>query len=386
MKNFFASSTLKSILIFSITFFISIYLLIFFLKISEYRSDNNKMFITGLKFIFAENANKNDLKTFFAKVDDYVKSCSYDVFLDINNELVYSGNKTVSPETDLSDYSFVEIAFKKINIGVFYNYSRGFSGLFLYPLLIIPFIAIVIFLFYKINQFEKAKENNDLMLSMSKEAAHQMGTPITSLKGWLELVKDEVSLNKDLNYSSVPAFIEGMGSDLERIEYVLECFSKLSDKIKKDVVNLDILVNEVTTYLKQRLPQNSSKFEINTIIDWKGDLLLDRILIYWSLENIIKNALDSIPFDRKGIVTIKVYDEKENILIDIEDNGSGISQKNRKKIFEPGFTTKKRGWGIGLSLVKRVITENHRGKVFVKSSVPGKGSVFRIELAKNQYT
>jgi signal transduction histidine kinase len=205
---------------------------------------------------------------------------------------------------------------------------------------------------------------------MAKETAHQIGTPLSSLMAWIELLKDKEGTEQ---------MVTEMGKDIKRLETITDRFSKIGSKSelsKKDIV---ALVSQSIEYLKARMPVNT-KFTIE--VPNKEILIpLNSILFEWVLENLVKNAVDAMK--GKGEISVEITEEENNIAINISDTGEGINRSIIKNIFKPGVTSKKRGWGLGLSLSKRIIEEYHKGSIFVMHSEKGIGTTFTIRLPKN---
>jgi signal transduction histidine kinase len=211
-------------------------------------------------------------------------------------------------------------------------------------------------------------EQNRVWLGLSKETAHQLGTPTTSLTGWVELLKT--------NYPELPVTKE-LALDVKRLEKVTERFSRIGSKPLLTQDNILALIQNSVNYLKSR---SSSKvlFVLPFTADDEINLPVNPALFEWVIENVCKNGIDAMEGD--GEITIKVEEEEKYAIIDISDTGKGLPKSSWKKIFSPGYTTKKRGWGLGLSLAKRIIEEYHHGRIFVKSSEPGKGTCIRIMM------
>jgi signal transduction histidine kinase len=210
-------------------------------------------------------------------------------------------------------------------------------------------------------------EQNKVWLGLSRETAHQLGTPASSLMAWIELLKDKVE-DQDL--------VAELEKDVNRLNIITERFSKIGSQPKLELSNLNLAIEDVMDYMCRRIPQTVNIFiEKPKAPAW---LPLNVNLFSWVIENLVKNALDAIA--NQGSIQIKVTVHTQQALIDITDSGKGILKRNFKKIFKPGYTTKKRGWGLGLSLTKRIIEEYHKGKIFVLSSEINKGTTFRIIL------
>ena len=211
---------------------------------------------------------------------------------------------------------------------------------------------------------------------MAKETAHQIGTPISSLMGWLEMLK--------MNYKDPDKVIdvaEEITNDVEKLNKITYRFSKIGSKpqMQKTVVFEEL--KKVTNYFERRLPQSGKSVELIIVGDKEICAEMNPELFEWVIENLIKNALDAID-DKLGTIKILISEAKKNVDIEISDSGKGIDLKRRKDVFRPGYSTKRRGWGLGLSLAKRIVEGYHGGKIYVKSSVQGEGTTFTILLKK----
>ncbi len=206
---------------------------------------------------------------------------------------------------------------------------------------------------------------------MARETAHQIGTPLSSIMAWLELLK----LDKD-NLDQATDEIE---KDVSRLEMITERFSKIGSAPTLEQNDIIKILTDSITYLK---PRTSKKVSYNLSFNKDEKLLIpiNAALFSWVIENVCKNAIDAM--SGNGKINISLKEESKNVIIDISDTGKGISSSEQKAIFDPGYTSKKRGWGLGLSLSKRIISDYHKGKLFVKTSTVGKGTTFRIILKK----
>jgi signal transduction histidine kinase len=253
---------------------------------------------------------------------------------------------------------------------LYYDRSTILSNLTYYPFIQLSVIVLFIVVAYFAFSSSRKAEQNNVWVGLSKETAHQLGTPISSLMAWLEILKTKLEKDK---------FVTEFEKDVLRLEKITERFSKIGSKPKLINNNLNEVVKSAVEYLNSR---SSNKISFKTSLpDDPVILPLNASLFEWVLENIIKNAIDAI--DGKGIIKVDVTDNKKFIFIDITDNGKGISRHKQKTIFKPGFTTKERGWGLGLSLTKRIVEEYHGGKVFVAQSELEKGTTFRIILNRS---
>lgn len=256
---------------------------------------------------------------------------------------------------------------------LYYRESSLLIKLKYYPVFQMAVIALFIFVAYIAFSSARNSEQNLVWIGMAKETAHQLGTPISSLIAWVELLKEEKTDSK---------IITELEKDTDRLERITERFSKIGSNPELFPENLyDVLVSSIT-YLKSRV---SKKIEINYHFDKSMELFvpLSSALFSWVIENLVRNSVDAIE-DKKGIITVEVFDNEKDVAIEVSDNGKGIPKSKFKTIFQPGFTTKKRGWGLGLSLSKRIIESYHNGKIFIKSSEPNKGTTFKIILKKMQ--
>lgn len=221
----------------------------------------------------------------------------------------------------------------------------------------------------------RRSEQRFIWVGMAKETAHQLGTPISSLIGWLEVLKDSTTQDKTREVTGE------MSRDLKRLTKVAQRFSQIGSN--SDITFQDIVpvLNDIAGYFRKRLPQTGKSIKIHEIYPAEAVCRINLDLFEWALENLIKNALDAIE-NGKGEVTIKLEKLKdtENFSLDIIDSGKGIAKQLQKEIFKPGFSTKKRGWGLGLSLAKRIVEDYHGGKLQLKQSKPDEGTTMRIIL------
>lgn len=276
---------------------------------------------------------------------------------------VIEGMKTTNPpiKVDLGDE---QARF------IYYDDSPLLVKLKLYPFIQLGVIALFLVIAYYLFSTARNAEQNQVWVGMAKETAHQLGTPLSSLLAWIEVLK---SRNVD------EKTIAEISRDLGRLETVTERFSKIGAKPNLQQNDVNQIIENTLTYLKTRL---SKKVNFSHTTS-NGNTVMASInvpLLEWVLENIIKNGVDAI--GGEGDISIHVTDQSQFVYIDISDNGKGIPKGKRKTVFQPGYTTKQRGWGLGLSLTKRIIENYHSGKVFVKSSELGQGTTFRIVLNK----
>ena len=253
--------------------------------------------------------------------------------------------------------------------GINVSYNKSSNKLQFLPIVI---FIISLFLFlsaYYIFYYSQKSAENKLWVGMAKETAHQIGTPLSSLVGWLDYFKTK---NIQTN------IISEIKKDTDRLGQIANRFSKIGSKPTPELVEIIPIVNKTIDYIKKRASKNI-KFNLIFADNLKGlktNICVE--LFSWVTENILKNSIDSI--QTEGLITISVLKKKELIILDFSDNGKGILKSNYKNIFEPGYTSKKRGWGLGLSLSKRIIKEYHEGHIFVLKSTPFKETIIRIIL------
>jgi signal transduction histidine kinase len=253
---------------------------------------------------------------------------------------------------------------------VYYRDSTILRQLIYYPYVQLSVIILFIIVSYMAFSSSRKAEQNQVWVGMSKETAHQLGTPTSSLAGWIEILQEK---HPDV------AVAEEMSRDILRLEKVAERFSKIGSQPALENENIIVLLHQTINYLKSR---TSSKiiFRIEPGPGTEIILPVNSALFGWVIENVCKNAIDATEGD--GEINISAVDGQESVIIDIEDNGKGIPKSAHKKIFRPGYTTKRHGWGLGLSLTKRIVEDYHKGKIFVRYSEPGKGTCIRIVLKK----
>jgi K+-sensing histidine kinase KdpD len=268
-----------------------------------------------------------------------------------------------------SEYKPIEVKYgDEILATIYYGNSPIINKLKYYPavLILIMFLFITaVYFFYKTS---KSAEQNKLWAGMAKETAHQIGTPLSSLVGWAEIFKTE-NINQD--------YIKEMEKDIDRLETITDRFSKIGSTPKLVKSDLVAETKDAFEYLQRR----SSKL-IEFKLDVPEDIVyvkLNAPLYSWTIENLVKNGIDAMK--GKGIISIAIETNSKNAFIYVSDTGKGMPKKNYKKIFTPGFTSKKRGWGLGLSLARRIINEYHNGKIRVLKSSPNKGTTIEISLS-----
>jgi hypothetical protein len=252
---------------------------------------------------------------------------------------------------------------------LYYKNSFILSQLKSYPIIQLTLIAFFALLSYFTLSASRRAEQNQVWVGMSKETAHQLGTPISSLKEWINLLRETEKENQE-------ELLVELDNDVRRLELITERFSKIgSDPVLKPE-NLDLVIENSLQYLNAR---TSSKVDLSVSILKPGNWANINIPLFdWVIENLCKNAIDAM--EGKGKIVVQLNHDEKHVYIDITDNGKGIPKSKFKTVFKPGFTTKKRGWGLGLSLVKRIVESYHNGSIYVRHSELGKGTTFRIVL------
>ena len=305
------------------------------------------------------------------------------IILDHSQKEILSYGNLDSSQMNNSDYVNKQLSIMSSeNMPIEVNYLDGEKAYIYYrssdllrTVSYFPIVQILVFVFfimvaYLLFSYARRSEQNQVWAGMAKETAHQIGTPLTSLIGWIELLK--------LQETPFIGTLE-MEKDIDRMKVITERFSKIGSIPTLENRDVVTSVNETMLYLKRRFSNNKFEFELN-IPDREILVPLDAALFSWVLENLTKNALDAM--EDHGKLIVEMTEDIENVYIDISDTGKGMQRSMFKQIFQPGFTSKKRGWGLGLSLARRIIEDYHKGKIFVKSSTVGQGTTFRVALRK----
>ncbi len=295
-----------------------------------------------------------------------------DVLLELANEM-----KEINPP--------IKVSYKDSLILSYVNYGQ--SGL-ITQLKYLPFFefligGIFIFLGYIGFSYIKKHEQSNIWVGLSKETAHQLGTPLSSLLGWEVMLKD--LKNKPVELQEISTEIE---KDLEKLKKITGRFSKIGSQPKLEEENISEVIESVCSYFEKRIPSLVSsdgkitkKVSVNILNKEKIFVKINRDLFEWVIENLLKNALDAID-KTTGAINFNIMEKGKEVIIDVTDNGKGVDKKFRKDIFRPGFSTKRRGWGLGLSLAQRIINDYHKGKLLLLDTSLDVGTTFRIKLQK----
>ncbi len=263
----------------------------------------------------------------------------------------------------------IQISFGENQVNyVFYTDSVVITQLQYFPFVQLLIIGLFLVISYLIFSTFRRAEQDQVWIGMAKETAHQLGTPLSSLMAWVQLLEAR---------GTDKATIVELNKDIERLEMITDRFSKIGSTPELKETQVKEIMEQATLYLRPRI---STRVDIAINQNQQSDIkaMINAPLFSWVIENIFKNAVDAM--DGKGKITVDIYHEIQNVYIDISDTGKGIASVNHKAVFQPGYTSKKRGWGLGLSLAKRIIETYHSGKIFVKRSEPGNGTTFRIVL------
>ena len=354
--------------------------------VNELRKDNGEIVKLYAEIIAQTISDENDTSLDFV-FDEIIQKAQFPIIYSNNKkDPVYSKNIN----TDKSNLRKIQSTMDEQNEAIPLRYANPLTneiiliGYLHYgdssqieKLKWLPFIeigAITLFILLGFISFSiiRNSEKRNIWVGMARETAHQLGTPISSLMGWLEWMK-----NKPNDQEKI---IDDISLDLERLQQVSDRFSKMGSETKIEEVNLSNIVDNIVLYFNRRIPSMGKSIIIENQLESDLKIRANGILISWAIENVVKNAIDAL--DNEGIISLKSKFEKKSIIIVIEDSGKGISRKNWKNIFRPGFSTKEQGWGLGLSLTSRIINEIHGGSIYVSQSKLGQGSTIEISLPK----
>lgn len=323
----------------------------------------------NVDFLFSIIENNNTVPVILTDENDsIISSRNFDesrisdpAYLRKNLENIKTKNKPIINNLEEGHYNLI-----------YYKDSIILTMLIYYPYVQLSIIILFILVSYLAFSSSRKAEQNQVWVGMSKETAHQLGTPTSSLAGWIEILQHkhpEISITKEL------------AIDVQRLEKVTERFSRIGSKPLLLEENIIFIIVRTIDYLKSR---SSSKVKFILDFDLTRELRIpvNSALFEWVIENVSKNAIDAM--EGNGEITIRITESDKSALIDISDTGKGMPKSAYNKIFSPGFTTKQRGWGLGLSLAKRIIEEYHSGKIFVRYSEVGKGSCIRIVMNRKR--
>ncbi|MCX7876912.1 MAG: HAMP domain-containing histidine kinase [Melioribacteraceae bacterium] len=364
-------------------------------KLQQREKDIVQLFASGLEYAADPNSETNDLNFIFNNI---INRIDFPLILTDKNDKIISTEVGFGYKNILIDSTFTKNEIKNylqkqvyelakshqpilvttkdgvVLQKIYYGDSEIINRLKYYPFLQIIFAFIFILISYLSFSYIKRSEQSNIWVGMSKETAHQLGTPISSLMGWNEILK--------MNYNNPDKVLdtsEEIENDLNRLNKITRRFSKIGSKPELIENSPYLIIEKVINYFQRRLPQLGKNVSIQIDGDIECKSKINAELFEWVIENLIKNSLDAIE-NKNGIIKFSVQKIKNKIEIEVSDNGKGIEPGRKKDIFRPGFSTKKRGWGLGLSLSKRIIEDYHKGKIFVKNSVLNEGTTFKIIL------
>ncbi len=355
--------------------------------VNKLRNDNREIVQLYAEIIAATVKDESDANLSFV-FDEIIKKVQFPlIYSDRNHIPIYTKNlpedlskddllqhqKTMSAQNKPISLDFVDSnSGKYLNIGfLYYGDSNLIKRLQWLPFLEIGAVAIFIILGFAGFSLIRNSEKRHIWVGMARETAHQLGTPVSALMGWVDIINN--------NPQKINDVLDEMSTDINRLEQIVDRFSKMGSEAKMAEFDLSNVIENVKIYLERRLPSIGKNVQINNKVE-KGLLLNgNSILISWALENIIKNAIDAIDHDL-GKIEIESTKVNNTIFITISDNGRGIPHKDRKNVFRPGFSSKAKGWGMGLSLVKRIIEDIHSGKIEVKESSKTEGTTIQISI------
>ncbi|MBR4149271.1 MAG: sensor histidine kinase [Rikenellaceae bacterium] len=256
------------------------------------------------------------------------------------------------------------------NVYIFYGESRLLRTLYYFPLVQLIVVAIFVLFGYIAFSSSKQDEQNRVWIGLAKETAHQLGTPTSSLLGWIEYLRTQ-----EVDQTAV----DEMNKDLTHLMKIVDRFSKIGSETILASANINEVVGGCVMYFRTRIPRNVT-LDYNGLATAPVQAMINAALFEWVVENLLKNSLDAL--QGQGAINVTISSNSESVFVDVRDTGKGIARSNWKRIFEPGFTTKTRGWGLGLSLSRRIIEEYHKGRIAVIDSEIGKGTTIRITLKR----
>lgn len=306
------------------------------------------------------------------------------IIVDKDGEIIFSNHVDASLNQELIDKYAAMNDSIAIQLGneqysqtqyVYYGESPTVRYLRYFPYIQLSLLALVLGIAFVSYRTITKSEQSNLWVGMTKEAAHQLGTPLSSLYGWVELLREE----KDDDFTQ--RICNELENDVSRLRGVAERFNKIGSEPELNRQKLAPILGNVLEYMKHRLPKLGKNVEVLQQLDEGVQAEVNSDLFQWAVENIIKNAMDAIKASASSpYVSVKLYRVENEVYIDIKDTGSGIDKKFHGEIFKPGYSTKKRGWGLGLSLTKRIIEEYHSGRLVMHKSEVGRGTTMRIIL------
>ena len=388
MNNYRANANIKlGLFIFGLLLILCLIVYSNFL-VNQLRIENREI-VKMYSEIIAKTVNEDSDTNLNFVFDEIIKKIQFPIiYSDVENNPIYYKNIDVESLDELIkpiqsmdlQNNPIPISFNDSDSGedIILGYLHFGDSNLIQRIRWLPFIEIsvvALFIFVGFIGFNSIKNNEkrNIWVGMARETAHQLGTPVSALMGWLDRIKNHPN--------ETDAVLNEMQSDLNRLEQIGDRFSKMGSDSDLEKISLKNLIEEQTVYLQKRLPSLGKDIELLVFASDNISVLGNHTLLGWAIENVIRNGIDSIKGDN-GKVELSLIDTDNLALIHIKDNGVGILKKDWNNIFRPGFTTKTIGWGLGLSLVKRIIHDIHEGQIKILSSNPNEGSVFEIRLNK----
>ncbi|PLX30934.1 MAG: sensor histidine kinase [Ignavibacteria bacterium] len=362
-------------------------------KLQEREHTSADLYTQALEFIISGNGDSRDITFAFSIVEGKIGQLDFpilmtdDSLMPISQKNIECDSASMTPEeiqaffiaerermAEFRPPIVVQPGDSVILNYVFYDESDLVKELRRLPYIEILVATMFILIGYIGFSYIKRSEQANIWVGMSKETAHQLGTPLSSLMGWLELLREQ-----EHDPEAYRQTLNDMEKDVSRLNRIALRFSKIGSKPQLTRQNLMDTIRKSADYYRRRTPQLGKKVDIIVPDDVEIPAQYNAELLEWVLENLMKNALDAME-GADGNIEFTVKPGKKNVIIDVTDNGKGIDLRLKKDIFRPGYSTKKRGWGLGLSLARRIVQDYHRGKLFVHDTAPGKGTTFRIIL------
>ena len=356
--------------------------------VNQLRNDNRQI-VKIYSEIIAKTVNEDSDANLNFVFDEIIKKIQFPIiYSDAENKPIYYRNIDVESLDELvNPIKSMDIQNKPISIifknpnsekDILLGYLHYGDSNLIQRIKWLPFIEIsvvALFIFVGLIGFNSIRNNEkrNLLIGMARETAHQLGTPVSALMGWVDRIKNHPG--------EMDKVLDEMHTDLNRLKQIGDRFSKMGSDSPLEIISLKTLIDEQSVYIEKRLPSLGKTIELSVSVSEDINILGNRTLLGWAIENIIRNGIDSITGD-DGKVKLSIIDQDKFALIHIKDNGNGIPKKDWMNIFRPGFSTQKIGWGLVLSLVNRIINDIHSGKIKIISSNPKEGTVFEIRLNK----
>lgn len=322
---------------------------------------------TDIGFLFEVIRNNNTVPMILTDGDDMIIDSRNLDTAKAHNNPQYLSKKLEEMKQGMPPIE-IEIAPGDFNY-IYYTDSFQLVQLRYFPWIQLGVISLFVGVGYITLSTTRVSEQNRLWVGMAKETAHQLGTPISSLMAWVEYLRETAPEQEHITLE--------LEKDVNRLELIADRFSKIGSKPDLEAHDIKLILSGISNYIESRV---SKHVNFNLHLPENVMVMLNPPLFEWVMENLLKNALDSMEGGR-GTITITAQAEGDTILIDIADTGKGIPKSKFKTVFQPGYSTKKRGWGLGLALAQRIVEQYHSGKIFIKDSVEGKGTTFRVVLS-----